>query len=134
MSTSPYHQQWRTARRGQLELLRDRAGRICHRVPVWVVQLHGHNDVGWWGWDPLNERWVSAPYGVAFGYHSSLHEALEFINWRRHRLNPCTHNWLGLYPLNSVYARLSRQQRMLLAEMITAQPLTVRAQRKGNMP
>lgn len=129
MSTAQSDQQWRTAKRGERELLRDSRRRICHRVPVWVVQLHGFNDVGWWGWDPLNERWVSGVYGQAFAYGQNLHEALEWINWRRKRLHPGTVDWLGLYPINSALQRISLQQRRLLAEMVTVLPLSARAQR-----
>jgi hypothetical protein len=93
-------------------------GRICYRVPTYIVQLHGLNLVGWFGWDPLNERWVSAVFGGSFAYARSLHEALLFIQWREKPRGREVTMWLQLYENRDYLQRLSVIQRRALAEKL----------------
>lgn len=127
-------QQWIRASKGNRVLERDSKRRICHRVPVWAVHLHGYNLIGWFGWDPLNERWVSGPYGLPFAYASGLREALEFIDWHKDRRAPETVDWLKLYPRNSTVFRLSSANRRFVAQLITPLSLATRATRSTPKP
>jgi len=107
-----------TLQRGPRTMHVSREGRICYRVPVSVVQVHGLNRFGWWGWDPLNERWVSAMWGEPFIYGVSLRESLEWIQWRRSRGNNECLDWLKLYGHGDRYGILTQPQRHKLAEIL----------------
>jgi hypothetical protein len=93
-------------------------GAICYRVPTYIVQLHGLNLVGWFGWDPLNEKWVSAPFGLPFAYARSLHEALAFICWREKPRGREVTEWLQLYQNRSYLQGLSVHDRRALAQKL----------------
>jgi hypothetical protein len=117
--------QWRRASMGTRVLERSEEGAVIHRVPTYVVQLVGANQVGWFGWDPLNMRWVSAPYGLPFAYQKNLHEALEFIDWAQSPRERFTIDWLSAYPHASSYGCLTLQQRRHLAHLLeSGVPLT----------
>jgi hypothetical protein len=107
MSRATADQQWRSAKKGERELERMKSGRVCHRVPFWAVHVHGFNRLGWWGWDPLNSRWVSAPYGLPFAYAQNLREALQFICWYAAGHGPTVVNWLDLYGREGIGGQLS---------------------------
>jgi len=110
--------EWKSAQMGIRKLERATDGGIIHRVPTYVIQLIGANLVGWFGWDPLNERWVSSPFGLPFAYQSSLRSALEFIDWEKCPRERFTINWLAAYPHASSYGVLTVAQRKQIAFII----------------
>ena len=111
-------QQWRQASMGTRVLERAGDGVIIHRVPTYVVQLIGANSVGWFGWEPLNSRWVSSPYGLPFAYAKTLREALQWIHWERQPSERFTIDWLQAYPHASSYGCLTLEQRKRLAALL----------------
>lgn len=103
---------------GGREFVKSVDGRLTFRVPAHVVQLHGFNNCGWFGWDPLNFRWVSCPYGLPFAYQENLREALAFIDWATHTSSRGTIDWLKAYPQGSSLGLLSLWDRMELAQLL----------------
>jgi len=93
-------------------------GKICYRVPTYIIQLHGLNQVGWFGWDPLNERWVSAFFAFPFAYARTLHEALLFIQWREKPNGREVTKWLQLYGHHHYLQQLSLHERRHLAQKL----------------
>jgi len=107
-----------TVKMGGREIRRGRDGRQCFRVPAYIVQLVGFNGCGWFGWDPINLRWVSAPYGLPFAYAESLRGALAFIDWGRKVSERCTIDFVRAYPSGSSLGALSMEMRQQLAEIL----------------
>lgn len=118
MTIQEEYQLWRTAQMGHRQIERDDSGEIVHRVPTSIVQLIGANSVGWFGWEPLNDRWVSATYGLPYAYAKNLRAALEWINWFDHPTSAFTINWLQAYPHASSFGVLTVEQRRRIAEII----------------
>jgi hypothetical protein len=116
-----------TARMGKREIRKESNGRLSFRPPSWVIQLHGFNHVGWFGWDPLNERWVSAPFGVAFGYGRSLREALNFIDWYKNLEATSVIDFIRAYRHTPTLQGLTQEQRKGMAELLSYTSYATRA-------
>lgn len=107
-----------TVKMGATERQKVTDGSLIFRVPSFAIELHGYCRGGWFGYDPINQKWVSAAFSSRFEYRQSLNEALKVIKWRHFVTSRQCINWIDAYQHHRSLRALNHEQRMAIAELL----------------